>query len=281
MKILVTGATGFIGGYVISELLKYNCEIVATSRNIDKAKKQDWFPYVHYLPYDLNNDIQNSFDWFGKPDLLIHLAWGGLPNYYELFHIERNLLTNCRFIKNIVVNGLSQITILGSCFEYGLQNGCLSESFDAKPVTVYGMAKDFLRKYIVELNKIYPFNYRWVRLFYTYGAGQHQSSILAQLDKAFENHDEVFNMSGGEQLRDYLPVEKAAEYIVKIAAQSSINGVINCCSGRPISIRKLIEDYLEKNNKRIHLNLGYYSYPDYEPMAFWGDNTRLKAALKL
>ena len=86
-------------------------------------------------------------------------------------------------------------------------------------------------------------------------------------------------MSGGEQLRDYLPVEKVAEYIVKISMQDKIRGIINCCSGKPISIRKLVENYLSEKNASIELNMGYYEYPDYEPMAFWGDNKKLMKIL--
>ena len=86
-------------------------------------------------------------------------------------------------------------------------------------------------------------------------------------------------MSGGEQLRDYLPVEKVAEYIVKISLQDKIGGVINCCSGEPIPIRKLVENYLIEKNKNIKLNLGYYPYPEYEPMAFWGDTNKLNKVI--
>ncbi|GAI93187.1 unnamed protein product [marine sediment metagenome] len=86
-------------------------------------------------------------------------------------------------------------------------------------------------------------------------------------------------MSGGEQLRDYLPVEKVAEHIVKISMQDKIGGIINCCSGKPISIGKLVENYLAEKNKNIELNLDYYPYPDYEPMAFWGDSTKLNKVI--
>ena len=113
-----------------------------------------------------------------------------------------------------------------------------------------------------------------------YGKGQNPKAILSQLDRALENGETIFNMSGGEQLRDYLPVEKVAEYIVKIAMQNKVNGIINCCSGTPVSIRKLVENYLEKKHKSLHLNLGCYPYPDYEPMAFWGHTKKLKMALE-
>jgi dTDP-6-deoxy-L-talose 4-dehydrogenase (NAD+) len=109
-----------------------------------------------------------------------------------------------------------------------------------------------------------------------YGKGQNPNSLLSQLESALEKGETTFNMSGGEQLRDYLPIEKVAEYIVKIAFKKKLNGVINCCSGVPLKVKTLVENYLRKNDKKINLNLGYYPYPDYEPMAFWGDDTKLK-----
>ncbi|MEA3386967.1 MAG: NAD(P)-dependent oxidoreductase [Patescibacteria group bacterium] len=131
MKILVTGATGFIGNHLINDLLKNkSIEIIATSRNIDKAKKFDWFDKVNYIPYDLNDfdKDNNLYELFTKPDKVIHLAWDGLPNYNDLIHIEQNLISNYRFIKSLIDCGLKDITITGTCFEYGMQNGCLSEA---------------------------------------------------------------------------------------------------------------------------------------------------------
>jgi dTDP-6-deoxy-L-talose 4-dehydrogenase (NAD+) len=162
-----------------------------------------------------------------------------------------------------------------------MQSGELQEDLETKPNNPYGLAKDTLRKFLDQLGKKNDFHLKWVRLFYMYGAGQNPNSIFPQLDRALQNNEAVFNMSGGEQLRDYLPVEKVAEYIVKIALQNQITGIINCCRGKPISVRRLIEDYLEEKKKSIRLNLGYYPYPDYEPMAFWGDSGKLKAILKI
>ena len=109
-----------------------------------------------------------------------------------------------------------------------------------------------------------------------YGPGQNPNSILSQLDIAIESGKTVFNMSGGEQLRDYLPIEKVAKILVSIVNRRQKHGIIHCCSGEPISIRRLVEEHLQKRNASIKLNLGYYPYPDYEPMAFWGDNNNLK-----
>jgi len=280
MKVLVTGATGFIGSYVVKELLKRQYHVIATSRNLSKARTYEWFSQVEYISGDLNVEQENFFQFFQQPDLLIHLAWEGLPNYKELFHLENNLFQNYRFLKNMIEHGLKSLVVTGTCFEYGMQSGALSEDMEAKPDNPYGLAKDTLRKYLEQLQKKNDFEFKWVRLFYLYGKGQSSNSILSQLDRALENGEASFNMSGGEQLRDYLPVEKVAEYIVKIAMQNKVYGIINCCSGTPISIRCLIENYLKKKQKSIHLNLGYYPYPDYEPMAFWGDSSKLNSIIK-
>lgn len=282
LKILVTGATGFIGNHLIEELLKDDKnKIIATSRNHKKASECKWFSKVKYISYDLDsNDELNLFEYFDKPDSVIHLAWDGLPNYNDLIHIEKNLFNNYQFIKNLVVNGLKDITITGTCFEYGMINGCLSEDLQTNPSNSYSIAKDSLRKFVEELHKQFKFDYKWVRLFYMYGKGQSEKSLMSLLDKAIENEDKEFNMSGGEQLRDYLHIKEVVSNILKIAMQNKIdNQIVNCCSGKPISIRNFVENYLDEKNYKMKLNLGYYPYPTHESMAFWGDNSKLQKVL--
>ena len=98
MKILVTGATGFIGNNLINEILNdEKIQIIASSRCKEKASKYDWFPKVKYLDYDINsNSDLNLFDYFNRPDRVIHLAWDGLPNYNNLIHIEKILRSKQR-----------------------------------------------------------------------------------------------------------------------------------------------------------------------------------------
>lgn len=279
MKILVTGATGFIGNHLINELLKDKSnEIIATSRNIDNAKNAYWFGKVTYIPYDINKcSTMNLYDFFNKPNKVIHLAWDGLPNYNDLIHIEKNLFNNYNFIKNLVSCGLKDITVTGTCFEYGMVDGCLREEMPTNPSNHYAIAKDSLRKFIELLHKDFEFNHKWVRLFYMYGKGQSENSLMALLDQAIKNKEKEFNMSGGEQLRDFLHISKVVENIALISKQELYKSeVINCCSGNPISVRNLVEKYLKEKKYAMKLNLGYYPYPEYEPMAFWGDNRKLK-----
>ncbi len=279
MKVLITGATGFVGQHVINELLKYDHQIIVAVRNKDLITLLPEAIKIIELDLDNLESNKNYFSHLGKPDLLIHLAWQGLPNYKEKFHLEKNLPSHSAFLKNILVNGLQNLVVTGTCFEYGMNEGRLSEEMESNPQNPYAIAKDKLRKFLEELQKHNSFNLKWIRLFYMYGKGQNPNSLLSQLEKAIQNGDTVFNMSGGEQLRDYLPIEKVAENIVSIAYQNKTNGIINCCSGVPIKIKTFVESYLKKNNKKIKLNLGYYPYPDYEAMAFWGDDKKLKTVL--
>jgi nucleoside-diphosphate-sugar epimerase len=275
---LVTGATGFVGNYVVRELLKAGENVIATSADQSKAETKDWFDKVSYVQLDFSNLNKglNYFEYFDNPDRVIHLAWERLPNYKSLFHFEENLERHYLFLKNLVQNGCRDVTVTGTCFEYGMVTGCLEETVPTEPANPYALAKDTLNKFLIELSKTERFSLKWVRLFYLYGKGQNPGSLFSQLEKALNENAATFNMSGGEQVRDFLPVEKAAEYIVKIALQNKVTGTINCCSGEPVSVKDFVSGYVHKRGKQISLNLGYYPYADYEPMSFWGDNKKLQ-----
>jgi nucleoside-diphosphate-sugar epimerase len=280
-KVLITGATGFIGNYVVNGLLRQSFTVIATSLNEEKAEKFSWFPEVKYIRFDLAgfDNKKDYFQFFDQPDIMIHLAWEGLPNYKSSFHTEINLPRHFSFLSNLIRNGLKDITVTGTCLEYGMQEGCLSEDMPCCPANPYAIAKDKLRKQLEELKKGFAFSLKWVRLFYMYGKGQNRNSLFSQLDKAIEERQATFNMSEGEQVRDYLPVEQVASYIVAIATQQNVGGIINCCSGNPMQLKDLVLHYLREKGVDISLNLGYYPYLDYEPMKFWGDDRKLRSLL--
>ena len=275
MRILVTGSTGFIGHHVVQWLVNHEYEVIATGTSEEKAKKHAWYNLVTFVPCDYFANDLNYYEFFGRPDMLIHLAWKGLPNYMMRFHMEENLPAEMRFLKSFAESGRTKIVVTGTCYEYGVVNGCISEEHPTNPNTVYAAAKDALRRYLEFLVTDFGISWNWIRLFYLYGEGQSQKSLLPQLDAAIAQGDTEFPMSGGEQLRDYLPVEKVAEYICRIAL-SKESGIMNCCSGEIISVRRLVEERIAASGSSIRLKTGVYRYPAYEGMAFWGDNTKLK-----
>lgn len=279
MKVALTGASGFIGRHVLTELLRHGIEVVAVTR--DAARLHGLNKTVQIIEMDIARPAPDSFEKMGRPDVLIHLAWDGLPNYKSLHHFETELPAQYHFLKNMVEAGLPALLATGTCFEYGMQSGPLSEDMQTKPNNPYGYAKDALRQQLELLKSAKPFNLTWARLFYMYGEGQPATSLYPKLKDAVLRGDKVFNMSGGEQLRDYLPVEEVARQIVRLAMEQRDIGAVNICSGKPISVRRLVEQWLGENNWEIELNFGYYPYPDYEPMAFWGEPHQESAFITL
>lgn len=274
MKVLVTGATGFVGQHVVPLLLEHGYSVTAVARNEARARGFAWFHRVRFITCDIHRLSGDPLKLYGQQDAVMHLAWPELPNYKALFHFENTLHSDYFFLKSLIEGGISRILVTGTCFEYGMLNGSLSEALPTLPANPYALAKDVLRKFLEELQQQHTFTLQWARLFYMYGAGQNTNSLLAQLDNTIDSGGSSFNMSGGEQLRDYLPVEEVARRLVLLLRCPQCNGVVNICSGKPISVRCLVEQHLAKRAVEIQLNLGYYQYPDYEPMALWGDPSR-------
>lgn len=276
LHVLVTGATGFVGRHLVAALLERGCTVRAVARTLETARGMPWFDAVEFVAADIHAAQLDVPRLTSGIDALVHLAWPGLPNYQALFHFEHNLFADYRFIKQMVESGVPQVLVTGTCFEYGLQNGALSESAEARPSNPYGLAKNTLRLFLQALQQEQPFTLQWARLFYLYGEGQNPKSLLASLDQAIDSGAEQFDMSAGEQLRDYLPVEQAADYLAQLLGRPDISGVINCCSGEPISVRALVEQHLQRRDATLQLNLGHYAYASHEPMAFWGVAQRLQ-----
>lgn len=277
-RIVVTGASGFIGRYVVRELLAQGATVIAVTRG--KSRLAEFAGQARIVEMDLAIPGDRCFDRLGQPDVLLHLAWDGLPNYRSLRHFEQELPSQYAFLRQMVAQGLKSMVVTGTCFEYGMQSGRLAEDTETQPANPYGFAKNVLRQQLAYLKQQTPFNLTWPRLFYMYGDGQPATSLLPQLKKAVGQGEGQFNMSGGEQLRDYLPVGEVARLLVALALQQQDHGPVNVCSGKPQSVRSLVERWIRENRWDIKLNLSHYPYPDYEPMAFWGNHEKLEACLK-
>jgi dTDP-6-deoxy-L-talose 4-dehydrogenase (NAD+) len=275
MKILVTGSSGFIGGNLIETLMKTGHEIIATCRNADRAKKLPWYGRTVFFQYDLNDRKKNIFDYFTRPDLVIHTAWDHLPDYQDEKKSAEYFDNSVHFIDSMINGGLRNIAVTGTCFEYGLKEGCVKENDECKPVTEYAQAKLKVLQYIQDLNISKNFVYKWIRLFYIYGNKDPKRSVIAQLENSVKNREKYFLMSKGDQVRDYLSVKKACEYIANISLQNEVTGIINCCSGIPVSLKKFIDGYMKTNGLKIRLKTGVMPYNLHEPKKIWGDTHKL------
>ncbi|OWW21303.1 NAD-dependent epimerase/dehydratase family protein [Noviherbaspirillum denitrificans] len=276
MKVLVTGATGFIGRHLVPVLLERGHEVAVVGRDVERARGFAWFDSVRFVSCDIHRMDDRALELFGAQDIVVHLAWPGLPNYKAAFHVEENLPGDCRFLTSLIKKVTGRLLVAGTCAEYGLQSGCLTEEMPTYPANAYAQAKDSLRTVLQDFQGQYPFTLQWARLFYMYGPGQNPNSLLAQLDRAIDSGEPEFNMSGGEQLRDYLPVQEVARRLVALADHPACAGVVNVCSGEPVSVRNLVERHLAQRGATLSLNLGHYPYADDEPMAFWGGTEKYR-----
>jgi dTDP-6-deoxy-L-talose 4-dehydrogenase (NAD+) len=278
MRVAVTGATGFVGSHVLQELASRKDVVVsATSR---APPISGVLPAsVRFVQLDIDDAGPDVFGRLGSPDVLIHLAWSGLPNYLSRHHFESELPRQYRFLASALDGGLKSLLCVGTCFEYGMRNGELSEDAAPDPQNPYAFAKDALRRQLTFLRTQVGSAFTWARLFYMYGRNQAPTALYSQLLAAVESGASSFKMSGGEQLRDYSPVETVAADLVTLALNAPDSGIVNVCSGKPISVRSLVERWLRGHGSSMKLDLGHFPYPDYEPFAFWGSRRRLDRAL--
>ena len=271
MRVAVTGARGFIGRHVLGELARRDVEVVATERP-GVVGERPAAGNVRWIALDIARLPENPFVALANPDVLLHLAWNGLPNYRSLHHFESELPRQYDFLSSVIRGGLPALVTAGTCFEYGQQSGPLVANLETRPANPYGFAKDVLRKQLQYLKAVHPYKLTWARLFYMYGDDQPGTSLFAALKAAVAAGHSEFPMSGGEQLRDYLPVSEVARRLVDLAMNPGDPGPVNLCSGKPVSVRRLVEGWIGQNGWKIQPKYGELPYPDYEPMAFWGDS---------
>lgn len=275
MHLIVTGATGFIGRAVVKTALAQGHAVTALVRDVAKAES------LLGAHADLNvvlcKDIADGFPVgiLKGDDALVHLAWAEVGKYTDPSNLFGNLEPQYKFIMQAVEQGLRNITVAGSCLEYGLQEGAAGEGAGATPVTFYGLAKKTLYDMLV-LSLPQDAALKWLRYFYVYGPGQRPGAVIPQLLRALEAGEETFNMSKGDQVRDFVHVDTVAANTVCIALQNDVTGIINIGSGAGLRVDALVETILKEKKRDIKLNKGFYGYPSYEPFAFWADTTKLQ-----
>ncbi len=274
--IAVTGASGFLGRHVLARLADRDIEVVGVAR---KRPTEPERGTVRWVEFDIHQPKANPYEVLQKPDVLLHLAWGGLPDYRNAYQLDIELPAQTAFLETMLRAGLKALTITGTCLEYGMQSGQLSEDLRCAPILPYPQSKLALLNHLQSLKSEIPFALTWARLFYMYGKGQQKGSLHSQFLAAHDNGAESFDMSGGKQIRDFLPVEEVAAILCELALSRRDSGTVNVCSGKPITVRDLTKGWAKMLDWDVELNLGVYPYPDYEPMEFWGDNRRLKEVL--
>lgn len=271
--ILVTGAGGYIGRFVVKYLLNLGVQVSAVDYNtefIDERAKK--FEFNIFADYD------NIYEELGKPDVCLHLAWRDGFVHNSESHLQ-NLYSHYKFIRSMVDGGLQHVAVMGTMHEIGYFEGEINEDTPTNPHSLYGIAKNSLRQSLSLLLQDKAVVFQWLRAFYIYGDDAKSKSVFSKIIQAEEEGKEVFPFTTGENKYDFITIEELAEQISLAAMQTKVKGIINCCSGIPISLKDKVEEFLKINNFSIRLEYGAFPERSYDSPGIWGDSKKIEDIL--
>ncbi|MDK2810940.1 MAG: hypothetical protein PWP67_3063 [Clostridium butyricum] len=268
MKILVTGANGYLGKGVVTKLLDNGYEVVATDIRDDYIDKR-----AEIICADLFS-IVNPFEYFGNPDVLLHMSWRDGFVHSSMNHIF-DLPKHVSFIHSMVEAGVKRIAVMGSMHEIGFYEGSIKEGTPCNPQSLYGISKNALRG-VVELEcKRKGIALQWLRGFYIVGNSQDGSSIFSKIVQAAHNGEQEFPFTLGMNQFDFLDYDLFCKYVADAITQEEIVGIINICNGRPEKLADRVERFIKENNLNIKLKYGAFPDRPYDSKAIWGDSFKI------
>lgn len=264
MKVLVTGATGYLGEGIVAQLKKDGMDVIGTDYNC-----KDIIPNVEFIQADLFS-IENPYEYFGQPEVLLHLAWRDGFVHNSKNHIN-DLPKHVSFLEKMAEGGVRKIAVMGSMHEIGFYEGSINENTVCHPESFYGIAKDALRnitKLICKKNKVI---FQWLRGFYIVGQSANGSSIFAKLIQSSSGGKQSFPFTLGQNQFDFIDYDKFCMEVSAAVEQDEINGIINICEGRPEKLADRVERFIKENNLNISLEYGAFPDRPYDSKAVWGD----------
>lgn len=273
MKILITGANGYLGQGIVKHLLDLGHTVVATGRKLDRVDER-----AIRVQCDLFA-VENPYDYFGHPEVLLHLAWRDGFVHYSDAHIE-DLPKHFAFLKTFADSDIKMIAGMGSMHEIGFYEGSIKESTPCDPITPYGISKNALRELTKMLcnqkNKVFM----WLRGYYIVGNSQYGSSIFSKITAAEAEGKTEFPFTMGQNQFDFLDYEDFCEQVARAVSQDKIHGVINICSGHPEKLADRVERFIKEN--RYNIKLKYGAFPDrpYDSKAVWGDGEKIETIMR-
>ena len=273
-RILITGATGFIGRQVLSQLEMSNIHLIVVAHENRKIISKEASPFETII--NTKDLFAESVEWWTSVllnvDTIIHLAWYVEPGKY--LHSSKNL--DClqgtlNMAKAAVQAGVRRIIGIGTCFEYDLSYGILSTDTPLKPENAYACAKAATYMLLSQTLTSHSIEFAWCRLFYLYGEGEDSRRLVPYLRAQLEA-GEIANLTSGHQIRDYLNVSEVGRVIVEIAFTKK-QGPINICSGIPVTVRQIAENIADEYNRRDLLKFGTRDKNSIEHMCIVGIKT--------
>lgn len=273
MKVLVTGANGYLGQGIVKHILDCGIKVVAT--DIDTARIDSRADKRKCNLFS----IEQPYEYFDHPDVLLHLAWRDGFIHYSDAHID-DLPKHYNFIKKLSESDIKVIAGMGSMHEIGFFEGSIKENTPCNPITPYGIAKNSLRQLTEMLCMKNGKKYMWLRGYYIVGNSQYGSSVFSKITAAELEGKTEFPFTMGQNQFDFIDYERFCDQVAQAVIQDNVLGTVNICSGHPEKLADRVEKFIKEN--RYNIKLKYGAFPDrpYDSKAVWGDSTKICKILK-
>lgn len=268
MKILVTGANGYLGKGVVNRLCMDGISVVATDFRLEKENIKS-----EYMEADLFQ-IDDPYEYFGRPDTVLHLAWRDGFVHNSASHLE-DLPKHYGFLKKMIESGITKVCVLGSMHEVGFFEGSIDENTPCNPQSLYGVSKNALRnavKLIADDNAVI---FQWIRGFYIVGNTSAGCSVFSKITQAVQEGKKEFPFTKGVNQYDFIDYDEFCVQVAAVVEQKDINGIINCCSGTPMRLAERVEGFIQENAYDIQLQYGAFPDRPYDSKAIWGNNKKI------
>lgn len=264
-KILITGATGFVGRNVLRHLAGQGREIRVITRVGKSEQVLDTADAEIIETHSLfAEDEQWWLNAFSGVDSVIHLAWYVEPGKYLTAAENLDCLAGTlTMAKAAPAAGVRRFTGMGTCFEYDVSVGTLSTRTPLMPLTPYAAAKAAAYLALSQWLPQQGVEFAWCRLFYLYGEGEDERRFVPYLRKSLQSGRRA-DLTDGNQVRDFMDVRDAATRICDVAL-GDVNGAVNVCSGIPITVRNFAENIADEYGRRDLLNFGARSHNLMDP----------------
>lgn len=273
MKILVTGANGYLGQGIVRSILNNGHCVVATDFNTQFVDER-----AERIACNLF-EVDNPYSFFGEPDVLLHLAWRDGFVHYSSAHID-DLPKHYAFIKKMVDGGIQQVAVMGSMHEIGFFEGSINESTPCHPTTPYGIGKNALRDLTQMICKQKNIVFQWLRGYYIVGNSKFGSSIFSKITAAVDEGKTEFPFTLGQNQYDFIDYSDFCAQVAAVVGQKNEQGIINICSGKPEKLADRVERFIKENGYRIKLQYGAFPDRPYDSKAVWGNDTKIRKIME-
>lgn len=269
MKIVVTGANGYLGKGVVKKLLDHGNEVIANDIKKDYIDRR-----AKYIDGDIFS-LDDPYYYFESPDVLLHMAWRDGFVHNSKRHMD-DLPHHYHFLSKMIKDGINHIAVMGSMHEIGFYEGSINEDTPCNPQSLYGISKNALRRAIELECKDTGITLQWLRGFYIVGNDENGCSIFSKLVQASYRKQKDFPFTLGLNQFDFIDYDLFCKLVADTVEQQVVNGIINICSGRPEKLADRVERFIKENRLDIKLNYGLFPDRPYDSKAIWGDDMKIR-----